>query len=243
MASIAICYIATGPYKVFWKDFHESFEKRFLVDTDPLQYYVFTDEPELFAEERVHTTRIDTLPWPLPTLMRFHYFLDRAENLSKADCVFFANANLHCKEEIFADEVLPRREKGERYSFTQHGSFRNALPWRFPYERNPRSTARIGRFEGKRYVMGGLFGGFSEDFLSLCELLEERIETDLSHGIIARWHDESHLNRFIVGRDDYRLLDPSYLYPVDDWAEECHWSDEPAKILVLQKDDYFPVQK
>lgn len=48
--SIGILYICTGPYALFWKDFYESFENKFLPSYEK-KYYVFTDVEEIFAEK------------------------------------------------------------------------------------------------------------------------------------------------------------------------------------------------
>ena len=67
---------------------------------------------------------------------------------------------------------------------------------------------------GKTYVIGAVFAGYTDSFLTMSRVLKDRIEEDLKKNIIARWHDESHLNRYIVGKTDYRLLSPGYCYPV-----------------------------
>lgn len=34
--SIGILYLCTGPYKLFWEDYYNSFEKNFLLDYEKL---------------------------------------------------------------------------------------------------------------------------------------------------------------------------------------------------------------
>ena len=51
-------------------------------------------------------------------------------------------------------------------------------------------------------------------FLRMSHVLNNRIEDDLKRNVIARWHDESQLNRYIIGKKNYKLLSPSYCYPV-----------------------------
>lgn len=45
--------------------------------------------------------------------------------------------------------------------------------------------------------------------------------------MVATWHDESHLNRFVLDADNYRLLDPAYCYPE-------HWDGPFARVLMLR---------
>ena len=48
---------------------------------------------------------------------------------------------------------------------------------------------------------------------SLAKTLKKNIEEDLKRNIIAKWHDESQLNRYIIGKKNIRILPPQYCYP------------------------------
>lgn len=48
MNKVAVLYICTGKYDVFWKDFYISYEKYFLPDCEK-HYYVFTDAWQKFT--------------------------------------------------------------------------------------------------------------------------------------------------------------------------------------------------
>ena len=64
--------------------------------------------------------------------------------------------------------------------------------------------------------MGGLFGGKSEDVLNLCKQLDINIQTDISHGIQAIYHDESYLNKYAAeNRDKIRLIPMTTMLPED----------------------------
>lgn len=64
-----------------------------------------------------------------------------------------------------------------------------------------------------RYVSGGFNGGTREAFFTLCRTILERTRQDLANGIIAKWHDESQLNRYIADLGYLsvdRILDARY---------------------------------
>ena len=47
----------------------------------------------------------------------------------------------------------------------------------------------------------------------MAEKLDEDIRQDYEKDVIAKWHDESHLNHYIWLHGNYKLLTPSYAYP------------------------------
>ena len=214
MKKIGILYICTGNYNVFWKDFYESFEKNFINDYE-LHYFVFTDAEEIYDEsnERVHKNKLETLPWPLVTLFRFRTFLSIEDELKKMDYLMFSNSNMICGENITAEEFLPRIEKGENLFVTIHPGYQHTKLKHVPYDRNKNSSAYIPYNKGKYYVIGAMNGGTSKSFLEMSHILNDAIEEDLKKNVIARWHDESHLNRYIIDRNDVRVLAPDYCYP------------------------------
>ena len=79
---------------------------------------------------------------------------------------------------------------------------------------SPTTATRAARpASPKDYVCGGVNGGTTPAFLELCRTLDKRIRRDLQHNVIALWHDESQINRYILFRHDFRVLDPSFCYP------------------------------
>lgn len=213
--TIGILYICTGPYILFWEDFYKSFEKKFLPNIEK-KYYVFTDSKDIYGLENENVNRYDlsAQPWPLITLLRFSTFLSIEEEIEKCDYLMFSNANIVCDTLITQEEFLPREDLQEELFVTTHPGYQGKSNVRFPYDRNKKSLAYIPWNCGKDYVIGAMFGGTSRSFIKMSKILKKRIEEDLKNNIIAKWHDESHLNRYIVGRNDVRVLSPSYCYPV-----------------------------
>lgn len=232
MPRIAILYICVGKYTVFWEDFYKSFEEMFIPESSK-EYFVFTDCEDLYDRdnERVHIIEQENLGWPGNTLFRFRMFLTQKEKLKEFDYVFFMNANVQCVEKV-GKEFLPIEES---LLFVQHPGFYNAPNYRFPYDRNKKSSAYIKYGEGNVYICGGINGGKSKAFLEMCETLNQRIESDYAKGIIALWHDESQVNKYILENKDYKLLSPSYCY-----SEGCGIPFTPI-LLVRDKTKYIDV--
>lgn len=224
--SIGILYLCTGNYKLFWNDFYESFEKNFLNNMDKY-YYIFCDDLDYFepykSNDNIYLIHIDALPWPLITLLRFKYFISIEEKIKRHDYLMFSNANIICNDFVSSEEFLPRDEKQEELSFVNHpGYYRKKLVYNYQFERRKKSLAYIPYNCGKTYVIGAMFSGNTNAFLKMSHILNDRIEIDLKHNIIARWHDESHINRYIINKNNYRLLDPGYCYPVGFDLDVCN---------------------
>ncbi|HOL87536.1 MAG TPA: family 6 glucosyltransferase [Defluviitoga tunisiensis] len=232
-SSLAILYIATGKYIIFWKDFFESSEK-YLLNAEGFEkhYFIFTDALQIEHENnpRVHKIYQEPLPWPYITLDRFTIFQKARKELEKMDFIYFFNANMLIVKPI-GKEILPNRDKP--IVMVQHPGFFNKKRKEYTYETNPRSRAYVPDNIGKYYFMGGLNGGLAKDYLEMVDELRKRVEEDKKNGIIAVWHDESHLNRYAVDYPDkIKILDPSYGYP-----EGWNLPFDP-KIIIRDKNKY-----
>lgn len=234
---IGIMYICTGPYYLFWEDFYKSFEKNFLPNFEKI-YYVFTDSNNIYGENFVNVKKynLDNQPWPLITLLRFSTFLKIEDEIKKCDYLMFSNANMVCDELIEEDEILPRAEFNEEIFVTIHPGYYKKNIIKYPYDRNVKSLAYIPWNCGKKYVIGAMFGGTSDAFIKMSKILSKRINEDLKKNIIAKWHDESHLNRYIINKKNIRFLLPEYCYP---YGMNVQYS---KKISAVSKQAKFDVK-
>lgn len=206
---IAILYICTGRYSVFWNGFFASCEQYFIPNYEK-QYFVFTDRQIIHSKHpRVHRIEQTQLGWPDITLKRFHIFSTIIEDLQHFDFIFFFNANTFFCKTIEA-AALPDDECS--LIFLQHSGFYNKSVRKFPYERNRLSQAYIPMGEGRDYVSGCLNGGTKDAYLALIEANKLTVDKDLASGIVARWHDESHLNKYALGKA-YKLWHPGFATP------------------------------
>lgn len=233
---VAMLYVCTGKYSIFWKDFYCSFEKFFLTDYEK-EYFVFTDQNEIYGEDenrRIHRIEQQDLGWPGNTLMRFDMFSNYASELIKFDYIFFMNANAECVREVQGEEILSDKPG---IIVVQHPNFTHTNKYLFPYERDKRSTAYIPYDKGRYYVIGAINGGTSAAYLGMIKQLKKATDEDLSNGIVAIWHDESQLNHFVAYSQEYKILDPSFCYP-EGWKLPY----QPA-IVMRDKNKYFNVAK
>lgn len=213
--TIGILYICTGKYSIFWKDFYLSCEKYFIPNIRK-EYFVFTDAAEIefsSSSRHIHVFHQKNLGWPQNTLMRYEIFLSQQQDIAKTDYVFFFNANTLFMREISDADFLPAPAAGEALVAARHPYYYKKKNDKFPYERRENSRAYIPYGIGQQYVQGSINGGLSEHFLAAAKVMNENIVADQALGLVALWHDESHWNKYVLSRNDVKILPPSYVYP------------------------------
>lgn len=235
-SKVAILYICTGKYSVLWEGFYQSFHKKFLINSI-VEYFVFTDAKSIPYEQNkdVHRYFQKNLGWPDNTLRRFEIFLRIEDELKNFEYIYFVNANMRCVRHIKEEEFLPMGEN-QNLVVVQHAGYYQKPIEEYPYETNPQSLAYVPIKCAKYYVMGSLNGGKSACYMDMVRKLAANIKIDLNNGIIAKWHDESHLNNYILNRRDIKILPPSYCA-----AEGIQYPFEPNMIL-LDKSKIFDVE-
>jgi len=101
---IAIFTISLGKYDIFFKDFYESINSKFLPSHEKT-FFIFSDKK---FEERNNLIQIhqEKMGWPYDSMMRFHLLNKIKDEVSKYDFVFFFNVNMVAVQNI-GEEVLP----------------------------------------------------------------------------------------------------------------------------------------
>ena len=192
---MAILYICTGKYTVFWKGFYESAEK-FLFTKEEKEYFVWTDDLQLCKAQNVHLIEKKCEGFPFDSLFRFKMFLQVKEQLKTFDYIYFFNSNAQFLDKIDV-ELLPKDRTQLVGSLWPIHRKIFTSPCFYGYERNVHSLAYVPPFHKPYYYfMGGLNGGESKAYIKMIEVLYNNIQTDYNNGIIAIAHDESHINKY-----------------------------------------------
>ena len=164
---------------------------------------------------------------PMPTLKRYNYFVKEKDFILEHDYCFYFDADMRIDnpvgEEVLADGVVATRHPYQSLMDPSSQSF----------DRNPKSLAYVP-FDQKTvsYYAGGFNGGKTESFMEMAEVIANNVNKDLEKGVVALWHDESHMNRYLIDNPPALQLTPTYCY-----AEEFYGTDYPyePKIIALKK--------
>ncbi len=210
---IAILYICTGKYDIFWDGFYKS-SKQFFFKEHNKHYFVFTDSKNIKSSENITVVYKKSEGFPNDSLYRFDMFLEIEDKVMPYDYVFFLNSNMLFLKNV-SEEILPYKNfKGLIGVIHPLGSLYFNRPSMFTYERNKKSTAYIPRIKGREYnyYMGGFNGGSSSEYYKMVKELNKNINEDEHNGIVAIYHDESHLNKYFF-KNKVHSLSTSYGYP------------------------------
>lgn len=199
--NVGLCIVATGRYDSFVEPLIKSARKHFCREHN-VTFFVFTDGTIPAAKDIVRVEQ-PRMGWPYDTMKRFHVYEKNSAVFKNMDYLFALDA----------DMLFVRRVGGEilsKLTATQHPGY---VGKRGTYETNAASLAFVKPNEGKIYFAGGFWGASRGRFIKVCRTLNARIDQDLKNNIIAVWHDESHLNRYLINNPPKKVLTPSYCYP------------------------------
>lgn len=217
---VGLLIICTNKYSHFLPQLIESADTFFLPNKE-VEYYVFTDsEINIKSKRKINFIETQHKPWPWMTLGRYQSFTDNKNTFKNCDYVYYIDVDMKfvstVGEEIISDLVA-----------TQHPYFfgRRGTP-----ETNEKSLAFVSTETKMQYFAGGFNGGKTDNYLTMCNILSQNIKKDYENGIVAIWHDESHMNRYFIDNPPTKILNPSYCYP-----ESGLNLGFPKKILALDK--------
>jgi len=259
--SLGILSIATNVYLRYWMVLARSVDQHIRAFS-PVTLHVFTDQITVakeFAETLSNVTvkvhEITALGWPEATLLRFKIFLEHSEEFAEsflihldADSVIDQDLEPSLAEMMTDNGVLLVEQSGSwrpkklskllRFYFLHPGAVFADLKkiiWEGglgTWEKNQESSAFVPRSKRKSYVYGAVWMGVNAKFMELVGELSERVDADWQRGIVAKWHDESHLNWW---NSEYRptLLDPRYYF----FPGQHHLDELPSIIRLVHKDE------
>lgn len=202
MSKIGLLIIATNKYTTFIEPLIKSADDNFL-NNQEVTYFIFTNKPlELISKRNINYINVEHKDWPWMTLGRYKIFSDSHDELSKMDYLYYCDADMRFVG-VVGDEIL------SDLVATQHPGYYGT---KGTPETNHSSLACVYPNEDMQYFAGGFNGGSSYEYLKMSKIISTNIDIDYSNGIIAIWHDESHMNRYLIDNKPTKILNPSYCY-------------------------------
>ena len=262
--NLTIVSVATGKYLAYWREMYLS-AIRYLDPAIKIQFVVFTDKPNEveivpLENERIHISVvvIEGKKWPFPTLLRYEFIKDNYDKI-------FGENMMHLDADMLFVDYVSKEDiallvVGERIGLVLHPGFyrkkgndllrtyflnprilirdmklRVFSGGRGSWETDRNSLAFVQRKKRKEYFCGATWIGPKNKTLEMCLMLAARVNADLEKNVIAKFHDESHLNWYATTIEK-NVSDPRYCY---DNSQKNLNAIRP-KILAVDKSIDFP---
>lgn len=258
-SALGILSIATNVYLEYWMELATSVDEHVRAFRS-ITLHVFTDQPEkaqAFSArlKNIHAVvhPIEPLGWPEATLFRFKIFHEHQKRITEPFLLYLDADSI--VDADFEDDLAERMTRHGVLLVEQSGSWRppkllrklrfhllhpgalfadvRKLIWEGglgTWEKNPDSTAFVPRTKRRNYVYGAVWMGPRKQLLDMVGELSVRVQDDWDRGIVAKWHDESHINWW---NSEYRptLLDPRYYF----FPGHRHLDELPSIIRLVHK--------
>jgi len=238
MTSLGILTVATNRYVNYWKELATSVSVELSSSFD-ITMHVFTDDVRSVEEfgtslhVKVRAHQIEPYAWPEATIYRYE-LISRFASEYSVDLLMHLDADMMVRAKIDYNELVSAldhdvclvrhpgfyRPKGtallklylqniqvlasDAVSIVRQGGIGS-------WESNPRSSAFVSRGSRKTYVCGGVWWGKRKAILDLCSDLASRVRSDEANGVMAVWHDESHLNWWAT-QNKHGVADPAFCF-------------------------------
>ena len=168
----------------------------------------------------INSFQIPSYGWPEAALFQFRLMLEHWRHVS-GDVVMYLDADTKIVSPInfqdlsefcnhpLSNGITPVLHPGY---YKRSPALNLIFRTRFgPWENNQKSTAYIPSNLRKNYVCGAVFWGLRDAFHQLCVEIKSQIDKDSDNKVVAKWHDESHLNKWLTTHPTV-LATPEWAY-------------------------------
>ena len=234
-----ILMVATNDFVNLWVQTALSLQSALGTSANDFNIHLFTNKKDdcerlIFLENLKMSVEFHEIPgwgWPEATLLRYEFFDCISEEL-KEEILVYLDSDMHVRSN-FLETLNPDEWKNGIALVIHPGYVRFkgfAGIWQRiqspnllirdvlnsflrkktgDWESNEASEAFVPREKQKKYVHGAIWMGKNRNLKELISRLSQNTSYDLDRGIIAKWHDESHLNWF-CSNFEVTILDSRY---------------------------------
>ena len=196
--------LATGRYASFVPAFIESAREHV---SDLHRVFALGEDPDVGrVSPLIEWLPWGHLPWPYPTLLRYHAITAHRGRLEAVDHLVYMDVDMRIEQRCDFSQV-------DGLFAVEHPGFVGADPGDLPYERRAASKTYCSPTESSQYFCGGVQGGTSRAYLDACLQMSRWIDADLANGLVPVWHDESAWNRWCSEHSPELILPHTYCWP------------------------------
>ncbi|XP_034642598.1 histo-blood group ABO system transferase 2-like [Trachemys scripta elegans] len=221
---VGVATFAVKKYVRFIEGFLGSANKFFL-SGHRVNFYLFTDHPEkvpsmkLAPEKRLFVIPVQNYPrWQDISMNRMDIISSHIRSCWRyeVDYLYSMDIDVQLFEHIGVEIIDTLVGTISSWQYTEPRENNS-------YERRQESRAAIPIGEGDFYYAASFYGGSVSEVYKLTTACYKGITEDRASGIEAKWHEESHLNKYLLYHKPTRLLSPEY-----------YWDEELIRPLIVK---------
>lgn len=224
---LGIMTIATNRYIHYFEALIESFLD-FYPSGKEIQWFLFTDQIHEASRIVENHKALNIIVIPIPsyqfpeaTLYRYEIYNAHRDVLD-SEILMHLDADMLIKSKTFIEKIFNCTDL-EKISVVQHPGFYRPQGFELfhfyttnlnflvrdlrtklkfgalgSWEKNKTSQAFVSRRNRRTYVCGGIWFGPNTAVKEMIESLAINVKKDEFKGLMAKWHDESHLNSYLT---------------------------------------------
>lgn len=227
---VAVIYIATGNYNIFWDNFYKSAEQHFLPGVNK-HYFLISNHTFNKLPKNVTHIYYPHKEWPSILIEKFSIIHSLKNKLSDYKYTYSFNANTWFIQPIKEEEIIPNANQ-KIIAALHPGFYKKSTD--LPYEKDKNSYAFLEESSQSKYYQSGVIGGITTEFIKMAQSIEKWTNSDLEKNYIPIWHDESYFNKYISDNDPL-ILTPNYIW--GSWPNRMAFDTyaNQVKIIMLNK--------
>lgn len=197
---ILICLMGIGNYAKLIKKQYDDIQKYFLPATEK-HFILFSDQD--FNLKNTLFIKVDKMDWIGVISKKFEYILRFISYIKRYQWFLCLDADIDFLKTIPEKEFFCHDKP-------YFGVLHPAVGRSGTFDDNPHCRAYVRLDEDRStYWQACLWGGKSEYIRKLISKIKTDIDEDTKKNILAKWNDESYLNRFFIDnkKDVYTYID------------------------------------
>lgn len=228
---IGIIVFAQNNYMTFFEQYYKSFTKNFLPGISKKFIVLINEDDVSDFKNYVSQFTNNDCEFVACDMKDYNTFFINKSNLVTRLCdksyikdfdyLLITNININCSKRI--EHLEQVYDDTKLLTLTQLNSLDNS---KFDYDTNVESACYINRKHGKHYVRGWFVFGKLNNVKTLYSNIYNLLHLDFKNGITPKWHDESALNRLVLGNESlYKILPIDAIFPISTHIYDKNFKD------------------